>query len=47
MTKRPSLAGATTIEPKEKKSRQGSGRNTKYSATGHNSMKTTEDKDDD
>ena len=39
MAKRPSLTNATTIEPKEKKSRQGSGRNTKYSATSRNNAK--------
>jgi hypothetical protein len=39
MAKRPSLTGARTIEPKEKMSRQGSGRNTKYSATSRNKAK--------
>ena len=37
MAKRPSLTGKVVIESKPKKSRQGNGSNTKYSATSRNS----------
>jgi hypothetical protein len=36
MAKRPSLSSTNLIESKPKKSRQGMGKNTKYSATSRN-----------
>lgn len=36
MTKRPSFSSTDVIESKPKKSRQGTGKNTKYSATSRN-----------
>jgi hypothetical protein len=39
MAKRPSLAGREVIESKPKKSRQGSGSNTKYAASSRNVAK--------
>lgn len=36
MAKRPSFTGATKIESKPKKSRQGAGKHTKYASTSRN-----------
>ena len=39
MAKRPSFTGANPIESKPKKSRQGSGKHTKYAATSRNNAR--------
>jgi len=39
MAKRPSLTSGTHIESKPKKTRQGTGKHTKYAATSRNSKK--------
>jgi len=39
MAKRPSLSGKVVIESKPKKTRQGTGAHTKYSATSRNGAK--------
>jgi hypothetical protein len=39
MAKRPSLSGKVVIESKPKKTRQGAGAHTKYSATSRNGAK--------
>ena len=39
MARRPSLTSNQTIEPQPKKSRQGSGKHTKYSASSRNGAK--------
>lgn len=39
MAKRPSLTGGTFIEATPKKTRQGSGKHTKYAATSRNNKK--------
>jgi hypothetical protein len=39
MTKRPSLNGKVVVEAKPKKSRQGAGAHTKYSASSRNSSR--------
>lgn len=39
MARRPSFTGAQSIESKPKKTRQGQGKNTKYSATSRNNAK--------
>lgn len=39
MARRPSLTSNITIDPQPKKTRQGSGKNTKYAATSRNNAK--------